>query len=365
MTLSALREVEDHGFDPLVYRGLPREPELEEDRVDHLLDRPLGQEQRRGNRGVVLSFGHLAQDVVFTRCQLTERRLLAASVLRDERLHDLRVHDGAALCNGADSRDELLDVVHALLQQVCAPLAAPFQERENEARRRVLAEHDDADVRVRLAEPQGGLDALVAIAGRHANVRDDDVGALSVDRGEQGVEVVAHGRDLELLLRLEQTPNALADEVLIFGEHEPDRHPGEDTAKTSASPATESDQPLVLIVDDSEKNRKLARDVLRVGGFQTAEAASGAEAISVAGEHIPDVILMDLRLPDMDGIDVLRTLGERARTSGIPVVALSSSLLEGGGDWLRAAGFAGYIEKPISVRDFAGQVRRYCGRTKA
>jgi two-component system cell cycle response regulator DivK len=133
---------------------------------------------------------------------------------------------------------------------------------------------------------------------------------------------------------------------------------------TSPSPATESEHPLVLIVDDSEKNRKLARDVLRVGGFQTMEAGSGAEAISLAGEHSPDVILMDLRLPDMDGIDVARTLGGWPRTAGIPVVALSSSLL-GGGDWLQAAGFAGYLEKPISVRDFADQVRRYCGGAKA
>ena len=91
------------------------------------------------------------------------------------------------------------------------------------------------------------------------------------------------------------------------------------------------------------------------------EAATGAEAISLAGEHSPDVILMDIRLPDMDGIDAARTLGGRPRTARIPLVALSSSLLEGGGEWLLAAGFAGYLEKPISVRDFADQVRRYCG----
>jgi two-component system cell cycle response regulator DivK len=105
--------------------------------------------------------------------------------------------------------------------------------------------------------------------------------------------------------------------------------------------------------------------VLRVGGLETVEAASGAEAISLAAEHSPDVILMDLRLPDMDGIDAMQALHGRPLTAGIPVVALSSSLLEGGGDWLRAAGFAGYLEKPISVRDFADQVRHYCGGTKA
>ena len=117
---------------------------------------------------------------------------------------------------------------------------------------------------------------------------------------------------------------------------------------------------LVLIVDDNEKNLKLARDVLRAAGFLTLEAASGTDGIALAREHLPDVILMDLRLPDMDGTDVSRRLGDEARTASIPIVALSSLPLEGGGDWLRAAGFAGWLEKPISVGEFPDQVRRYC-----
>ena len=71
-------------------------------------------------------------------------------------------------------------------------------------------------------------------------------------------------------------------------------------------PQTRRD-PLVLIVDDNAKNLKLARDVLRAAGFRTLEAATGAEAIALAAEHLPDVILMDLRLPDMDGTDVARS----------------------------------------------------------
>jgi two-component system cell cycle response regulator DivK len=126
-----------------------------------------------------------------------------------------------------------------------------------------------------------------------------------------------------------------------------------------------NEPPLVLIVDDNEKNRKLARDVLRVGGLRTLEAASGTEAMTLAAEHCPDVILMDLRLPDMDGADAARELRRGPRTARIPVVALSSSTLDAGGDWLWAAGFADYIEKPISVRDFAEQVRRYCGGGEA
>jgi len=111
-------------------------------------------------------------------------------------------------------------------------------------------------------------------------------------------------------------------------------------------------------VDDNEKNRKLARDVLRADGFRTLEASSGVEGIALATEHVPDVILMDLRLPDMDGTDVARKLDDQAGTAQIPVVAFSS--LPHGGDWFLAAGFAGYLEKPISVRGFADQVRRYC-----
>jgi two-component system cell cycle response regulator DivK len=140
----------------------------------------------------------------------------------------------------------------------------------------------------------------------------------------------------------------------------------EDTAVSSPTPdapahgPTDGGRPLVLIVDDSENNRKLARDVLRAAGFRTLEAASGAEGIALAGEQLPDVILMDLRLPDMDGADAARTLGEGARTARIPIVALSASRLENDDGWLRAAGFAGYLEKPLSVREFPDQVRRYC-----
>jgi two-component system, cell cycle response regulator DivK len=128
---------------------------------------------------------------------------------------------------------------------------------------------------------------------------------------------------------------------------------------TSPSPAAPG--PLVLIVDDSDRNRKLVRDVLRAAAFHTLEAASGAEAVALAAEHLPDVILMDLRLPDMDGTDAVQQLAAAERTSAIPVVAVSSLPVERGGQWFIAAGFAGCLEKPISVRAFPDQVRRYCG----
>ena len=114
--------------------------------------------------------------------------------------------------------------------------------------------------------------------------------------------------------------------------------------------------PLVLIVDDNEKNLKLVRDVLRAAGFRTLDAASGAQAIRLAAEHTPDLVLLDLRLPDMDGVDVVREL------TGIPVVALSALRLSAGDSELRAAGFVGYLEKPIDVAAFPDQVRGYCAR---
>jgi two-component system cell cycle response regulator DivK len=118
--------------------------------------------------------------------------------------------------------------------------------------------------------------------------------------------------------------------------------------------------PLVLIVDDNEKNVKLARDVLRAAGFRTLEAANGAEGMALANEHLPSVILMDLRLPDMDGADAARKLANGPRTSAIPVVALSALALEGGVAWLLANGFSGHLEKPIDIQEFPHQVRQYC-----
>ena len=117
---------------------------------------------------------------------------------------------------------------------------------------------------------------------------------------------------------------------------------------------------LVLIVDDNEKNRTLARDVLRAAGFRTLETETAAEGIAIATEHLPDVILMDLQLPDMDGIAAARRLADGTRTARIPVIALSAHRLESDDDGFLAAGFAGYMEKPIDVRGFAEQVRCFC-----
>ena len=119
---------------------------------------------------------------------------------------------------------------------------------------------------------------------------------------------------------------------------------------------------LVLIVDDNAKNMRLARDVLLAAGFRTMEAGCGADGVALAAEHLPDVILMDIRLPDMDGMEAARQLKDQPQTAGIPIVALTSLAMKGDREWLLAAGFDGYLEKPISVRDFPDQVRGHCGR---
>jgi two-component system cell cycle response regulator DivK len=121
-----------------------------------------------------------------------------------------------------------------------------------------------------------------------------------------------------------------------------------------------SSHPLVLIVDDSDRNRKLARDVLRQAEFRTLEAATAAEGIALASEHLPDVILMDLRLPDLDGTEVARLLSAEPRTSRIPVVAVTALPLGAGDEWLVDAGFAGYILKPIDTDAFPDLVRGFC-----
>lgn len=120
--------------------------------------------------------------------------------------------------------------------------------------------------------------------------------------------------------------------------------------------------PLVLIVDDNDRNRKLARDVLRLAQYRTLEAVTAAEGIALAAEHLPDVILMDLRLPDLDGIEAARMLFSEPRTSHIPVVAVTALPLDARDEWLFDAGFAGYIVKPIDTDAFPDLVRRFCER---
>lgn len=117
---------------------------------------------------------------------------------------------------------------------------------------------------------------------------------------------------------------------------------------------------LVLIVDDNERNAKLARDVLEHAGMRTLTASTAASGLALAREHLPDVVLMDLRLPDLDGAEAARLLAADEHTAGIPVLALSALPGTQTNPWLDEAGFAAYIEKPIDVSQLPLQVRQHC-----
>jgi two-component system cell cycle response regulator DivK len=120
---------------------------------------------------------------------------------------------------------------------------------------------------------------------------------------------------------------------------------------------------LVLIVDDNEENAKLARDVLEHAGMRTLSAGTAADALALARERLPDVVLMDLRLPDLDGAEAARQLAADERTAGIPVVALSAVPFADAAGWFREAGFVDYLAKPIDVRELPDRVRRHCARS--
>ena len=121
---------------------------------------------------------------------------------------------------------------------------------------------------------------------------------------------------------------------------------------------------LILVVEDNEKNLKLVRDLLQLKGYRTLEAGTAGEGIGLAGEHRPDLILMDIQLPDMDGGAALGRLKADPNTAPIPVVALTAQAMAGDRERLLEAGFAGYLAKPISIRDFADQVREFCERAR-
>ena len=116
----------------------------------------------------------------------------------------------------------------------------------------------------------------------------------------------------------------------------------------------------VLVVEDNEKNMKLFRDVLVAAGYRTLEATTGEEAVAVATEHSPDLVLMDIQLPDIDGVEALGRLRADGRTASLPVLALTAQAMEGDRERFLAAGFDGYLSKPVNVVDLVATVARDC-----
>ena len=116
----------------------------------------------------------------------------------------------------------------------------------------------------------------------------------------------------------------------------------------------------ILVVEDNKKNMKLFRDVLQATGYRTLEAMTGEQAVELATEHSPDLVLMDIQLPDIDGIEALGRLRADERTASLPVLALTAQAMEGERARFLAAGFDGYLSKPVDVDELIEAVRRYC-----
>ena len=116
----------------------------------------------------------------------------------------------------------------------------------------------------------------------------------------------------------------------------------------------------VLVVEDNERNMKLFRDVLEASGYETLEATTGELAVEQVIEHRPDLVLMDIQLPDIDGVEALGRLKADERTASVPVLALTAQAMEGDRERFLAAGFDGYLSKPVNVADLVATVKRYC-----
>jgi two-component system cell cycle response regulator DivK len=116
---------------------------------------------------------------------------------------------------------------------------------------------------------------------------------------------------------------------------------------------------VILVVEDNEKNLKLVRDLLQFNGYHTLEAATAEQGLLLAAEHCPSLILMDIQLPDLDGVTALGRLRAEQGTALIPVVALTAFAMKEDRDRFLGAGFDGYLAKPIDIKTFPERVRAF------
>jgi two-component system cell cycle response regulator DivK len=116
----------------------------------------------------------------------------------------------------------------------------------------------------------------------------------------------------------------------------------------------------ILVVEDNEKSMKLFRDILLATGYRTLEATTGGQAVALAAEREPDLVLMDIRLPDIEGVEALSRLRANERTASIPVLAVTAEAMRGDHERFLAAGFDGYISKPVNFVELLDTVRRHC-----
>ena len=114
----------------------------------------------------------------------------------------------------------------------------------------------------------------------------------------------------------------------------------------------------VLIVEDNEKNMKLARDVLQAKGYKTLEAVTGEDGVKLAKQNLPDLVLMDIQLPGINGIEAFKQIRGDGKTARIPVVALTASVTPTDRSAISAAGFDAFVSKPINLKEFLDTVKR-------
>jgi two-component system, cell cycle response regulator DivK len=115
----------------------------------------------------------------------------------------------------------------------------------------------------------------------------------------------------------------------------------------------------ILIVEDNEKNLKLVRDILRHNGHSTLEATTGAEGVRIAIASRPDLVLMDIQLPDIDGIEALRLIRDVPAVGSVPVIAVSASVMPDDQQKIVTSGFDAFIAKPINLKQFLDTVQRF------
>ena len=118
---------------------------------------------------------------------------------------------------------------------------------------------------------------------------------------------------------------------------------------------------LILIVEDNEKNLKLIRDLLQVKGYETVESETAEEGIRLAAKHKPALILMDIQLPGMNGIEALKHLRADPETMNIPVFAVTASAMSQDREEIMSAGFDGYQRKPLEIKEFLEAVQKVLG----
>lgn len=118
---------------------------------------------------------------------------------------------------------------------------------------------------------------------------------------------------------------------------------------------------LILIVEDNEQNRKLARDILAFRGYRIAEATTGEEGVQMAARELPALVLMDIQLPGINGIEALRRLRADDATKGIPVIAFTASVMPQDRSQIMTAGFDAFVSKPISIKEFTDCIAHTLG----